>query len=112
MCQLNFFYRLHRMTISSPVALLPHGYSRLTNGQKLPVVLVQHGPEIGNTFGAVAQAYGDNTLMRLIPGGYARDRQDVAPMFSATTSFCNVTKSVAQVNMASRILQVMHHAFS
>ncbi|MEM7117398.1 MAG: thiamine pyrophosphate-requiring protein [Chloroflexota bacterium] len=99
--------RTERMAIH-----IADGYSRLTNGQNLPVVLVQHGPGIENAFGAVAQAYGDNTPMLLIPGGYDRDWQDVDPNFSATANFRNVTKSVAQVNMARRIPQMMHHAFS
>ncbi len=88
------------------------GYARLNNGQKIAAVCVQDGPGIENAFGAVAQAYGDNTPILLLPGGYDRDRQDVDPNFQATHNFRNVTKWVGQVNLARRIPQMMHYAFT
>lgn len=88
------------------------GYARLNNGQKMAAVCVQDGPGIENAFGAVAQAYGDNTPMLLLPGGYDRDRQDIDPNFQATYNFRNVTKWVAEVNQAARIPQMMHYAFT
>ncbi len=88
------------------------GYSRLSDGKKTPVVFVQDGPGIENAFGGVAQAYGDNTPMLLMPGGYDRDRQDIGPNFQATYNFRNITKWVAEVNQSARIPQMMHYAFS
>ncbi|MEM7347629.1 MAG: thiamine pyrophosphate-requiring protein, partial [Chloroflexota bacterium] len=63
-------------------------------------------------FGAVAQSYGDNSPMLLVPGGYDRDRQDVDPNFQAVHNFKNVTKWVGQINMARRIPQMLHYAFT
>ena len=88
------------------------GYARMTNGQKIAAVCVQDGPGIENAFGAVAQAYGDNTPMLLLPGGYDRDRHSIAPNFQATHNFKNVTKWVGEANLARRIPQLLHYAFS
>ncbi len=99
--------RTERMAIH-----IADGYARLNNGQKIATVCVQDGPGIENSFGAVAQAYGDNTPMLLLPGGYDRDRQDITPNFQATYNFRNITKWVAEVNQADRIPQLMHYAFS
>jgi acetolactate synthase-1/2/3 large subunit len=99
--------RTERMAIH-----IADGYARLNNGQKIAAVCVQDGPGIENAFGAVAQAYGDNTPLILLPGGYDRDRQDIDPNFQATYNFRNITKWVAEVNQADRIPQMMHYAFT
>ncbi len=88
------------------------GYTRMHGGKKVAAVCVQDGPGIENAFGAVAQAYGDNSPILLLPGGYDRDRQDIDPNFQATYNFRNITKWVAEVNMARRIPQMMHYAFT
>ncbi|MGB0385778.1 MAG: thiamine pyrophosphate-requiring protein [Ardenticatenaceae bacterium] len=97
--------RTERMAIH-----IADGYARLTNGKKIAAVCVQAGPGIENAFGAVAQAYGDNTPMILLPGGYSRNQQDIDPNFQATYNFKHITKWVAEVNQAARIPQMMHYA--
>ena len=99
--------RTERMAIH-----IADGYARLTNGRKIAAICIQDGPGIENDFGAVAQAYGDNTPILLLPGGYDRDRHDIDPNFQAIYNFRNITKWVAEVNQANRIPQMMHYAFS
>lgn len=91
---------------------MAEGFSRMHNGRRFGVVCVQDGPGIENGFGAVAQAYGDNSPILLLPGGYDRDRQDTHPNFQATRNFHHITKWVAEVNLARRIPQMMQRAFS
>ncbi len=88
------------------------GYSRVTNGRGIGVAAVQDGPGIENAFGAVAQAYGDNTPILLLPGGYERNRLGIAPNFQAAHNFQHITKWVAEVNQAERIPQMMQHVFT
>lgn len=59
-------------------------YTRMHNGRKIGVVAVQDGPGIEASFGAVAQAYGDNTSILILPGAHPPHMQDYEPQFSAS----------------------------
>ena len=88
------------------------GYSRLTNGRRIGVCLVQDGPGIENGFGAVAQAYSDNSPILLLPGAYPRPSQGVPPNFSVLPSFRPITKWTDQINLVERIPQMLQRAFT
>jgi len=45
------------------------GLSRVTNGRRIGVVAVQDGPGIENAFAGVAQAFGDNVPILVLPLG-------------------------------------------
>ena len=45
------------------------GYARVSNGEKIGVVLVQQGPGSENAFSGVAQAFDDSIPLLLMPGG-------------------------------------------
>lgn len=88
------------------------GFSRITNGERLGVAVVQAGPGSENAFAGVAQAFADSVPILLLPGGIARRSQDLSPAFEATKNYSRVTKWVAQVNFADRVPAMMRRAFS
>src|SRR5437870_10538197 len=45
------------------------GYSRTSNGHRLGVAAVQHGPGAENAFAGVAQAFADGSPLLFLPGG-------------------------------------------
>ncbi len=51
-------------------------YTRMHNGRKIGAIAVQDGPGIEASFSAVAQAYGDNTPILMLPGAHAPAMQD------------------------------------
>src|SRR6476619_1269001 len=73
------------------------GYSRATNGRRIGVAAVQHGPGAENAYAAVAQAYADGSPLLFLPGGYATARCDIAPNFDAPRSYETVTKWSARI---------------
>ena len=57
--------------------------SRLTSGRRIGVFAMQHGPGAENSFGGIAQAYGDSVPIVILPGGYPRRLTNVPPNFNA-----------------------------
>lgn len=88
------------------------GYSRMSSGRKVGVAAMQHGPGVENAFAGVAQAYGDNSPILVLPGTYERRALGVPPNFQAVHNYRSVTKWVAQVPFADRIPQLMRRAFT
>ena len=88
------------------------GMTRVTNGRRNGVVITQHGPGSENMFGGVAQAYGDNSPVLLLPGALPRHQQGVAPNFQAIYNYRGVAKWVETVNAAPRIPQMLRRAFT
>ena len=87
------------------------GFSRTTNGKRIGVFTMQHGPGSENAFPGAAQAFSDNVPILLIPGGEATQRAFVKPDFSAVDNYGNVTKWLAQINHVERIPELMRRAF-
>lgn len=88
------------------------GFSRVNNGNRIGVFTMQHGPGAENAFGGVAQAYADSVPILLLPGGEARARKGVHPSFESYTNYRGVTKWSGNINLASRIPELMGMAFS
>jgi thiamine pyrophosphate-dependent acetolactate synthase large subunit-like protein len=88
------------------------GFSRLHNGRRIGVFLMQAGPGAENAFGGVAQAFADAVPILLLPAGANRDRLGVPPTFSPARSYESITKWSAQINMARRIPELMRRAFT
>jgi acetolactate synthase-1/2/3 large subunit len=86
--------------------------SRVTSGRRIGVFAMQHGPGVENSFGGVAQAYGDSVPIVVIPGGYPRRLTNVRPNFNAFLNFQHVTKWAEQVAAADAIPDVMRRAFT
>ena len=88
------------------------GFSRINNGRKTGIFLMQAGPGAENAFGGVAQAYADSVPILLLPAGASRRRAGTDPVFSPTRSYESITKFAAQVNFADRVPELMRRAFT
>ncbi len=87
------------------------GFSRTTNGKKLGVFAMQHGPGSENAFPGAAQSFSDNVPVLLLPGGEPDTKAYVSPNFSPVDNYRNVTKWLAQFNRVDRIPDLMRRAF-
>jgi acetolactate synthase-1/2/3 large subunit len=88
------------------------GFSRVTNGRRIGVFLMQAGPGAENAFGGVAQAFADAVPILLLPAGANRDRLGVPPTFSPSRSYESITKWSAQINLANRVPELLRRAFT
>src|SRR3989442_4140129 len=48
------------------------GFTRVSNGKRIGVAVVQQGPGSENAFAGVAQAFSDGVPLLFMPGGHAR----------------------------------------
>ena len=87
------------------------GYSRQSAGQRFGVVAMQHAAGAENSMGGLAQAFGDNVPILVLPGGYPLDRRHVRPNFLATENWKGVVKSAETIDTPSQIKDVMRRAF-
>src|SRR5262247_2032109 len=86
--------------------------SRVTSGERIGVFAMQHGPGAENSFGGVAQAYGDSVPILVLPGGYPRRLTNVPPNFNSFVNYRHVTKWCEQVTMPDAIPDAMRRAFT
>src|SRR5690606_36515165 len=57
--------------------------SRLSSGDEIGVFVMQHGPGVENSFGGVAQCYGESVPVLFLPAGYERRQAHYTPNFNA-----------------------------
>jgi len=88
------------------------GYSRVTNGRRIGVFMMQNGPGAENGFGGVAQAYAESVPILLLPAGMARQRRGVHPNFYPTRSYETITKWCEEINLVERVPELMRRAFA
>ncbi len=88
------------------------GYSRVTNGRRIGVFMMQNGPGAENGFGGVAQAYAESVPILLLTAGMARQRRGVHPNFYPTRSYESITKWSEEINMVERVPELMRRAFT
>src|ERR687885_2254796 len=86
--------------------------SRVTSAERIGVFAMQSGPGTENSFGGVAQAFGDSVPIVVLPGGYPRRINQYPPNFSAFLNFRNVTKWIEQVSQAENVPDIMRRAFT
>ncbi|NKB97114.1 MAG: thiamine pyrophosphate-requiring protein [Pseudomonadales bacterium] len=89
------------------------GFSRQMAGSEIGVFAAQDGPGVENSFGGIAQAYGEAVPLLFLPQGYAQTNYDIAPNFSAKQNYAHVTKlalSIDQVEQTSREMRRAFHA--
>lgn len=86
--------------------------SRVTSGDRIGVFTMQYGPGAENSFGGVAQAYGESSPIVVLPGGYPRHLTNVHPQFNSFLNYQHVTKSAEQLTMAQEVSAVMRRAFT
>lgn len=88
------------------------GYSRTSNGRRLGVAAVQHGPGAENAYAGVAQAFADGSPLLFLPGGNAATRVDLPPNFDSPASYRSITKWSARLNTPARVPAFMRRAFT
>ena len=88
------------------------GFSRVRNRKSFGVFIAQQGPGAENAYGGVAQAYADSIPILMLPAGHGRHENQTHPNYDAVENYRGITKWAANANMASRIPEFMHMAFS
>jgi thiamine pyrophosphate-dependent acetolactate synthase large subunit-like protein len=86
--------------------------SRITSGERIGVFAMQHGPGAENSFGGVAQAFGDSVPIVVLPGGYPRRLLNIPPNFSSFLNYQHITKWAEQVIQANAVPDAMRRAFT
>ena len=86
--------------------------SRVTSGERIGVFAMQHGPGTENSFGGVAQAFGDSVPIVVLPGGYPRRLLNIPPNFSSFMNYQHVTKWAEQVILPESVPDAMRRAFT
>jgi acetolactate synthase-1/2/3 large subunit len=86
--------------------------SRVTSGERIGVFAMQHGPGTENSFGGVAQAYGDSVPIVVLPAGYPRRLLNIPPNFSSFLNYQHVTKWAEQVILPDAVPDAMRRAFT
>src|SRR5437660_5179339 len=79
------------------------GYSRASNGRRIGVAAVQHGPGAENAYAGVAQAFADGSPLLFLPGGNPTSRADLPPHFHAPGRYRPVTLWAARGDGAARV---------
>ena len=87
------------------------GYSRQTKGAPPGVFASQSGPGVENSFGGIAQAWGEAVPMVFLPGGAGIGGYDVQPNFSATKNYASVTKLALSIDRIDRTTTQIRRAF-
>ncbi len=88
------------------------GFSRVNDRGAFGVVAVQSQAGAENALGGVAQAFGDNTPILVLPGGVLLNQIAVSPNYSAVKNYGGVTKSLEAIYRPADINAVMRRAFS
>ncbi len=86
--------------------------SRVTSGERIGVFAMQHGPGTENSFGGIAQAYGDSVPIVVLPGGYPRRLTNIPPNFSALLNFQHIAKWCEQVTLPAEVPNALRRAFT
>ncbi|GGA63108.1 hypothetical protein GCM10011385_16130 [Nitratireductor aestuarii] len=86
--------------------------SRLSSGEKIGVFVMQLGPGTENSYGGIAQAYGESVPVLVMPGGYPRRLAHIEPNYNASISMRDVTKSAEPINVPADIPNILRRAFS
>ena len=87
------------------------GYARQTRGAPPGVFASQSGPGVENSFGGIAQAWGEAVPMVFLPGGAGLGGYDVRPNFSATRNYAAVTKLALSIDRVDRAATQIRRAF-
>ena len=85
------------------------GYSRTTRAPG--IYASQGGPGVENSFGGIAQAYGEAVPMIYFPVGAGLSGYDVKPNFSATRNYANITKEALSIDRPDRVTRQVQRAF-
>ena len=87
------------------------GYARTMRGKVPGIYASQSGPGVENSFGGIAQAYGEAVPMIYMPLGAGLKGYDVKPNFSATRNYAHITKEALSIDRPDRVATQMQRAF-
>ena len=87
-------------------------YSRVNNGHKTGVCIVQAGPGIENAFPGVAQAYADSVPILMLPGHEGSGRTTMPSEFSASRNYGAITKWAGMINSPTRVPEMLRRAYT
>jgi thiamine pyrophosphate-dependent acetolactate synthase large subunit-like protein len=86
-------------------------YSRISNGARIGVAMVQHGPGAEHAFGGVAQAYADSVPLLLLPNGNTLRELGLRTTFDAVEAYRPITKWAARFSTPQTVHEQMRRAF-
>jgi thiamine pyrophosphate-dependent acetolactate synthase large subunit-like protein len=86
-------------------------YTRMHDGRKIGVCMVQHGPGAEHAFGGIAQAYADSVPVLFLPSGMARSRLGVRTTFDAVTAYRPISKWSSRFSTAATVPHQLRRAF-
>jgi thiamine pyrophosphate-dependent acetolactate synthase large subunit-like protein len=86
--------------------------SRMTSGDEIGVFVMQHGPGAENTFGGVAQCYGESVPVLFMPAGYNRNVANYFPNFNSVLNMRHITKWAEPVHSGAEVANIMRRAFT
>jgi thiamine pyrophosphate-dependent acetolactate synthase large subunit-like protein len=86
-------------------------YSRISNGERIGVAMVQHGPGAEHAFGGIAQAYADSVPLLLLPNGNTRPELGLRTTFDAVEAYRPITKWAARITTPQTATQQLRRAF-
>lgn len=87
------------------------GFARQTAGKQVGIFASQSGPGVENSFGGIAQAWGEAVPVLFLPGGSGLRAYDVAPNFSAIKNYRDITKLALSIDRIDRTTTQMQRAF-
>ena len=87
-------------------------YSRTSNGERIGVAMVQHGPGAEHAFGGVAQAYSDSVPLLLLPNGNTRGELGLRTTFDAVEAYRPIAKWTARFATPQTVPEQMRRAFA
>jgi acetolactate synthase-1/2/3 large subunit len=87
-------------------------FSRLSSGHRIGVFAMQNGPGAENSFGGVAQAFGDSVPILVVPAGYSRRLNQVDPNFNSALNYRGITKLSEQVVTPEMVPETFRRAFN
>jgi thiamine pyrophosphate-dependent acetolactate synthase large subunit-like protein len=86
--------------------------SRMTSGDEIGVFVMQHGPGAENTFGGVAQCYGESVPVLFMPAGYNRNVAQYFPNFNSVLNMKHITKWAEPITSGAEVANIMRRAFT
>ena len=87
------------------------GYARTMAGKQVGVFASQSGPGVENSFGGIAQAWGEAVPLLFLPGGAGTGSYDIKPNFSAVKNYEHVSKLAISIDQIGQTTREMRRAF-
>ncbi len=88
------------------------GYTRVLNGRRNGVCMVQGGPGIENAYGGMAQAYADSTPILMLPRGEPLSRVGLPSSYDPVFNYHGITKWAGRFSTPASIPAMMRRAFT